>query len=257
MHLLSMNQIAAFLLTMASFQSPDLSGRWEFKVDDGTYEERLELVVSGDQIRGTLAAFKHGYFSRNSTAAGSFRVEGRVQNGRASARMIDVSDGSAHDVEIARRGAYLLLRLPGRVVGYARPGTPLVQDAEGSSEALALAKAVVGRVYQTSAQASSRGSFIGGRTRLALCANGEVAYDFSDLASVPGNSPGTTNDMGTSVSRRGQWTVVLYAGAPTIMTRWRGSGSSYSLTAYFDVQPAADGKSADVDGKRLPMTGTC
>jgi hypothetical protein len=249
--------LVMWLAAPAAPQTGDLSGRWEFKVDDGTYEERLDLTVSGDQLRGTLAAFKNGYFSRRSTEAGSFRVEGRVKNGSAAARLIDLSDGSARDVEIARRGAYLVLRLPGRVVGYGRPGTPLVQDGEGSSEALALAKAVVGRVYQSSAQTSGRGSFVGGRTRLALCANGEVAYDVSDLATVPGNSPGTTSDMGRSVSRRGQWTVVLYAGAPMVMTRWRGSGSSYSLTAYFDVRPATDGRSAEVDGTRLPVTGSC
>src|SRR4029079_13111968 len=163
MSLMSTARGAALVFAVSSFQSADLSGKWEFKVDDGTYEEQLELVVNGDQIRGTLDAFKHGYFSRRSTAAGSFRVEGRIRDGRASARMIDVSDGSAHDVEIARRGAYLVLRLPGKVVAYARPGTPLVQDAEGSSEALALAKAVWGRVYQTSSQTGGRGSFVGGR----------------------------------------------------------------------------------------------
>ena len=247
----------AALMLALPFQGTELSGKWEFKVDDGTYDERLDLSVSGNQLRGTLIAFNHGYFSRRSTEAGSFRVEGTVQNGRAAARMIDVSNGSSRDVEITRRGAYLLLRLPGRVVGYARPGTPLVRDGEGSGEALALAKAVMGRIYQTSSQANGRGSFVGGRTRLALCANGEVAYDFSDLVTVPGNSSGATNDAGSSVSRRGQWTVVLYAGAPMVMTRWQGTGSSYSLTAYFDVLPAADGKSADVDGKRLPVTGSC
>jgi len=112
-------------------------------------------------------------------------------------------------------------------------------------------------VYQTSAQASARGGFVGGRTRLALCASGEIAYDVSDVASVPGASAGTTNDMGSTMSRRGEWTVVLYAGAPAIMARWRGTGSSYSLTAYFDVQAAVDGKSADVDGRRLTLAGRC
>jgi hypothetical protein len=245
------------LMLALPFQGTDLSGKWEFKVDDGTYEERLDLTVSGNQLRGTLTAFNHGYFSRRSTEAGSFRVEGTVQNGRAAARMIDVSNGSSRDVDITRRGAYLLLRLPGRVVGYARPGTSLVRDGEGSGEALALAKAVMGRIYQTSTQANGRGSFVGGRTRLALCANGEVAYDFSDLAAVPATrrerrvmrataSLDATMDCRFSTPAR-QW----------FMTRWQGTGSSYSLTAYFDVLPAADGKSADVDGKRLPVTGSC
>ena len=241
----------------ASFQSPSVAGQWQFKNDDGTYEERLELTVTGDQLRGTLEAYEHGYFSRRTTNTASLRIEGTVRNGRVTGRLIDASSGTGRDAEFSRRGAYLVLRSGGRTTGYARPGTPLVQDGEGSPEALALAKALVGRIYQSGTQASGRGSFVGGRLRLALCENGEIAYDESDLASVPGASPGATSSMGSSMSRRGRWTVVLFAGAPMVMARWNGSGSSYSLTAYFDVQPAADGKSIELDGKRLPVTGRC
>jgi hypothetical protein len=150
----------------------------------------------------------------------------------------------------------LIITVGGRDVGYARPGKSLVEPGEGSSEALALTRAVMGRVYQTSTQVNGRGAFVGGRMRFALCSNGEIAYDESDLATTGSSSRGTS-DLGSTISRRGEWTVVLYAGAPKVMARWRGSGSSYSLTAYFDVRPSADGRSAEIDGSRLPATGKC
>ncbi len=238
-------------------QGADFSGKWEFRVDDGTYEERLELTSSGDRVHGTLNAYQHGYFSGRTTNAGSFRIDGSARDGRGTVTLTDQSSGATREMQISRRGAYLLLGAPGHIVGYARPGTSLVQEASASTEAKALARAITGNMYQTGSQTSGRGGFVGGRTRLALCANGEIAYDVSDVASVPGASAGSMNDMGSTMSRRGEWTIVLYAGAPAVMARWRGTGSSYSLTAYFDVQPAADGKSADVDGKRLMLAGRC
>jgi hypothetical protein len=240
-----------------SAQASDISGRWEYRVDDGTYEEQLELTTSGDQVRGTLNAYEHGYFSGRTKLTASLRIVGTVHDGRGSVKLVDESSGGAHEVQISRRGAYLVLGTPGHFTGYARPGTPLVQDASGSADAKALARAISGNVYQTSSQASGRGGFVGGRTRLALCANGEVAYDVSDVATVPGASAGATSDMGSTMSRRGEWTIVLFAGAPAVMARWRGTGSSYSLTAYFDVRPGGDGKSVEVDGKRLAVVGRC
>src|SRR5690242_9495835 len=57
-------------------QAGDFAGHWEYRVDDGTYEERLDLRVSGDQVTGTLEAFEHGYFSGRTTSKGLFRVQG-------------------------------------------------------------------------------------------------------------------------------------------------------------------------------------
>ena len=242
--------------TLEGVQASAFDGTWQFKVDDGTYEERIELVTSGDQIRGTLTAARHGYFSNRTTTEGTFRVEGTVRGGRASVRVVDQSGGGARDAEIRRRGAYLIVRIGNKDIGYARPGTPLVQHDENSSEALALVRAVMGKVYETRTQAGGRGAFVGGRTRLALCANGEIAYDESNVATT-GPSAGGTSDLGSSLARRGRWTVVLYAGAPTVMARWEGTGSSYSLSAYFDVRPSPDGRSAEVDGTLLPVTGKC
>ena len=238
-------------------QAADFAGHWEYRVDDGTYEERLDLRVSGDQISGTLEAFEHGYFSGRTTSKGLFRVQGTVRDGRLDARLVESSSGSAQTATLSRRGAYLVLTTGGRAVGYARQGTSLVQSADGSSEAQALARAVTGKIFQASAQTNARGSFVGGRLRFAFCANGEMAYDESDLGSTPGSTPGSSADLGTSVSRRGQWTVVLYAGAPVIRAQWNGTGTSYSLTAYFEVHPAADGQSIELNGRRLPLGGRC
>jgi hypothetical protein len=63
--------------------------------------------------------------------------------------------------------------------------------------------------------------------------------------------------MGSSVSRRGQWSVVLYAGAPAIMAHWRGTGTSHSLTAYFEVHPEPDGESIELRGQKLRLSGRC
>jgi hypothetical protein len=180
-----------------------------------------------------------------------------MRDGRLELRLSDRNSGKSANGQAWLRGQYLAMRINGRIAAYARHGVPLVRDAEGSPEALALAQAVAGRVYQTSTQAAGRNAYVGGRMKFAFCANGEMAYDESDVAAVAGPGFGDTGDMGSSVSRRGQWTVVLYGGAPMIMARWRGTGTSYSLTAYFEVVPSADGRSAEVNGTRLPATGRC
>ena len=64
-------------------------------------------------------------------------------------------------------------------------------------------------------------------------------------------------DGGTSWSRRGTWSVVLYAGAPAVRAEWEGTGTTYSLVDYIRIEPSADGESAVVDGTRLPVTGQC
>ena len=116
--------------------------RCEYRVDDGTYEEQLELTTSGDQVRGTLNAYEHGYFSGRTKLTASLRIVGTVHDGRGSVKLVDESSGGAHEVQISRRGAYLVLGTPGHFTGYARPGTPLVQDASGSADAKALARAI-------------------------------------------------------------------------------------------------------------------
>jgi hypothetical protein len=233
------------------------AGAWEFASDDGTYGERIELSVSGGNAQGSLAAVRHGYFSGRNTSAGTLDIQGAVRDGQLELQMTDPSSGSVSQARGRRRGAYLIMHIGQRDIGYARPGMALVQSAETSAEARALASALSGRIYQVTSRTSGRDSFAGGRMRLALCANGEIAYDASDLATTSGPSFGGSADIGSSVSRRGQWSVVLYAGAPTIMARWRGTGTSYSLTAYFEVHPSADASSADVNGTRLPLAGTC
>lgn len=233
------------------------NGAWEFVSDDGTTGERLELSVTDDRVRGQLTAYRRGYFSGRTTTDASLRIEGVLRGDRLDLRLSDPSTGNTITAQATRRDAYLVLRSAGRETGYARPGTPLVQSADASSDASALANAVAGRVFQTSGSASGSGASVGGRIRLAVCANGEIAYDVSDLASASGPSFGETMDMGSSASRRGQWSVVLYAGAPAIMARWRGTGTSYALTAYFALRPLPDGRAAELNGIRLPVTGRC
>jgi hypothetical protein len=136
--------------------------------------------------------------------------------------------------------------------GYARPGRSLVQAADASPEAAAPTRAIAGRVYSTTTQAAGRGGAIAGtRVRLALCSDGRIEYDASDVASAGGGS------MGDAVARRGAWTVVLYAGTPAVRAQWRGTGTAYSLIAYFRIRPDASGRSANVDATDLPVTGRC
>jgi hypothetical protein len=226
------------------------AGTWEATSDDGTHREVVRLAVEGDRVGGTLDTYERGYFSGRVTQTSALRISGIVRDGRLDLRLAD-GGGTSIPALARRRGAFLLLRIQGREFGYARDGAPLVASADGSSEAQALARAITGRVFQTSSQAGRRdGAIVGARMRLALCANGSIEYDVSDVGSVGGHSLGSTE------SRRGQWRIVLYAGVPTVQARWRGTGTSYSLTRYFDVRPATDA-AADVDGVRVPLAGSC
>jgi hypothetical protein len=237
----------------------DFTGRWEFASDDGTNQEILELSVSGTAASGTLTALEHGYFSRRTTVKAEVAIRGTLSGGTLQVRLWDAANGSPNDAVAGTarlRGEYLVLRLRDTETGYARPGRALVQSAEGSAEAAALARAITGRVYATSSQASGRGAFVGGRVRLALCGDGRIEYDASDVGSTPSPSGGSV-DMGSSVARRGRWGIVLHAGAPMVRAEWEGTGTSYSLTAYFRVEPDAGGQSATVDGVVRRVAGRC
>jgi hypothetical protein len=83
-----------------------------------------------------------------------------------------------------------------------------------------------------------------------------MAYDVSDLASLP-DGAGGGSDMGSTRTRRGTWGIVLRAGAPTVRAQWEGSGSSYSLTEYFQVSAVLGGRAAVIDGRELPVEGSC
>jgi hypothetical protein len=109
-------------------------------------------------------------------------------------------------------------------------------------------------IYSTSSSASGRGAFVGGRVKLALCADGSIAYERSDVATTGGDD---AVDMGSSMSRRGQWDIVLYAGAPAVRAQWEGTGTSYSLTRYFHIEPSRDGSGARIDGVNLGVAGSC
>jgi hypothetical protein len=252
-----MGASARSLLSREAIAPEQYAGSWEFNSDDGTYKERLELNVSGTAVGGTLTGVSRGYFSGRTTIDAALQLDGVARGDRLDLRMLNPANGAVVEVTARRRGSYLILRQGGRETGYARPGTSLVQSAEGSAEANAYLNAIGGRVFQMTSSASGKGASIGGRTRLALCANGEIAYDVSDLATANGPSFGETMDLGSSASRRGHWHVVLYAGAPAVMARWQGTGTSYSLTAYFMLRPIGDGQSVELNGTRLPATGRC
>ena len=234
----------------------DFAGQWQLRSDDGTSEEIVELTVRGPDVNGEITALEHGYFSKRTTVKARLLVRGTLANGALQLRFWNEAD-SPNDAKAATgrlRGEYLVLTIDGAETGYARPGRDLVKSAEGSPEAETLARAVAGRIYSRTSQVGGRGGAVaGGRTRLALCADGTVAYDASDVGSAPDGG----GSLGSTVSRRGTWGIVLYAGAPMVKTQWQGSGSSYSLTAYFRVRPDAAGRSANVDGVDLPVTGTC
>jgi hypothetical protein len=156
------------------------------------------------------------------------------------------------------RSEFLVFLINGTEISvYARPGRPLVTVAEGSPEATALANAIRGKIYSTNQQVAGRGGFVGGRVKIAFCANGSMSYDASDVGTVPGATSGETNDLGSSISRRGGWNVVLLGGAPVVRADWEGTGTSYSLTRYFRVRPSAQGKSAHIDGAEVPLAGSC
>jgi hypothetical protein len=234
----------------------DFSGQWKFATPDGTNEEVLALTVNGTDVAGQLTALEHGYFSNRTTVKAHLLVRGTLASGALQLRIFppDASPNAGVQASARLRGEYLILRARDTETGYARPGRSLVQSAEGSSEATALKRAVAGRVYSQSSQAGGRGgAIVGGRVRLALCANGNIEYDASDVGSAP-NGGGS---MGSTVARRGTWTIVFYAGAPVVEAHWQGTGTSYSLTRYFRVRPDAAGRSANVDGDDLPATDRC
>jgi hypothetical protein len=234
----------------------DFAGEWHFATPDGTTEEVLELAARGSEWGGELTALEHGYFSRRTTVKARILLRGSLTNGALQLRFW-MADGSPNDTKPATanmRGEYLILRIGDNETGYARAGRSLVQSAESSPEAAALARAVTGRVYSRTSQAAGRdGAIAGGRMRLALCSNGAIEYDASDVGSAPDGG----GSMGSTVTRRGAWTVVLYAGAPMIQAQWRGTGTSYSLTAFFRVRPDPSGRSANVDGTNLAATDRC
>ena len=62
--------------------------------------------------------------------------------------------------------------------------------------------------------------------------------------------------MGATRTRRGSWDIVLRAGAPAVRAQWQGTGTSYSLTEYFQIGTSA-GQSAVINGRELPVTGGC
>jgi hypothetical protein len=233
------------------------AGLWEAVSDDGTSIETAELEISGQIVTGAIRSAERGYFSGRVTVNAEVSIRGTPRAGGLDLRAWNTQNGSAESAvtgRAVRRGEYLILRIGDGETGYARPGTPIVQSAEGSAEASALAQAVAGRIYSASTQASGRGAFVGNRVRLALCADGSIDFSVSDLAST-GGTEGV--DMGNATSRRGQWSVVLLTGTPVIRAQWTGTGSSYSLTRYFRVQPSDDGSRARVDGTELPATGSC
>jgi hypothetical protein len=234
----------------------DFAGKWQFHSPDGTSEEVVDLVARGSEVTGQIAAFEHGYFSGRTTEKARVLVRGTVSNGGLELRVwsADGSPNASTAVTGRLRGEYLILRNGENETGYARPGRSLVQKAEGSPDAAALARAIDGRVYSRSRQAGGRGGAIAGdRVRLALCGNGAIEYDVSDVGSVRDGG----GSMGSTLSRRGTWNVVLYAGAPAVEAHWQGTGTSYSLTRYFRIRPDAAGRSANVDGDDLPLAGRC
>jgi hypothetical protein len=234
----------------------DFTGQWHFSSPDGTYEEVLELAIRGTEVTGELIALERGYFSNRTTEKARLVVRGALSNGTLQLRIWN-AEASPSDAKAATgrlRGEYFVFRVGESETGYARPGRSLVQSAEGSAEAAAYARALTGRVYARTSQAGGRGGAIaGGRLRFALCSDGAIEYDASDVASTPDGG----GSMGSTMTRRGTWSVVLYAGAPAVKAQWRGTGTSYSLIAYFVLQPEAGGRSIRVDGESLPVTGQC
>jgi hypothetical protein len=232
------------------------AGKWQFRSPDGTNEEVIDFSVRGGEVTGQLSAYEHGYFSGRTTETARVLMRGTVTDGTLQLRVwpADGSPNAGGTVSGHLRDEYLVLRDGENETGYARPGRPLAKSADGSPEAAAFARAVTGRVYSRSSQAGGRdGAIVGARTRLALCGNGNIEYDVSDVGSAPSGG----GSMGSTTSRRGTWRVVLYAGAPAVEAHWQGTGTSYSLTRYFRIRPDASGRSAIVDGGELPVSGRC
>lgn len=233
------------------------TGSWEAVSDDGTNTETAELEISNGTVTGTVRSLERGYYSGRVTVAAQASLRGTPRAGGLDLRAWDAQNGRPENAvtgRAVRRGDYLILRIGDGETGYARRGVPVVRSGEGSAAAETLARSIAGRIYQASTQASGRGAFVGNRVRLELCADGSIAFDVSDLAST-GGTDGV--NMGDATSRRGQWGVVLLAGTPVVRAQWSGTGSSYSLTRYFRVQPHKDGSGARIDGTELPVAGSC
>ncbi|CAN5869821.1 hypothetical protein BH24GEM1_BH24GEM1_18440 [soil metagenome] len=255
----------ALLLLLAGVSTPlgaqDYSGRWEAASDDGTEQHVAQLGESAGRVDGTVTALEVGYFSGNVSVREQLELIGTVRGGTLefTGTLISAGEEAGQSVSgsAVRRGEYLVIRVGTYQLELARPGTPLVRSAEGSTEAFMLARAISGREYSTRSEARGGGAYVGSRVHLALCAGGRIEYSRSDLATTPGSFPDARVDMGSSYSRRGTWTVVLYAGVPVVRAEWEGSGTSYSLVAYLRVEPSADGSTAIVDGMELPSMGRC
>ena len=235
---------------------PDaFAGQWEVASDDGTYIETAELEVSGGQVTGILRSHERGYYSGRVTVTAEVAMRAIPRAGGLDILAWDVATGNEENAVKGRgfrRGEYLILRIGDGETSYARPGVSVIRSAEGSAAAEALAARIAGRIYSTTSTSSGRGAFIGSRVRLALCSDASIAFDVSDLATT-GGPDGV--DMGGSMSRRGEWGIVLLAGIPVVRAQWAGTGSSYSLTRYFRIQPQGSG--AMVDGTLIPTTGNC
>jgi hypothetical protein len=235
----------------------EFAGEWRMMSDDETSGEVAELEVSGNSIRGMFSAISRGYFSGRVTVESQTSAAGNYRGGGFDIQLQNTQSGVTRTGSLRLRGEFLILFIDGKEVGgYARPGRSLVESADGSAEAATLARSIIGKVFATGRQAGGRGAFVGGRRTVSFCANGGMAYVSSDVAST-GSSGGESVDMGSTFSRRGRWSVVLYTGVPVVRADWEGTGTSYSLVAYFRVTPSADGRSATVDGMPLPMTGSC
>ena len=239
--------------------SPDeFSGEWQAMSDDETSGEVVELAVSGNTVQGAITVASRGYFSGRVTVESQVSLEGMFRDGGFEVTLTNVETGGVSRATFRMRSEFLIFLVDGTELGvYARPGRPLVASAETSPEATALAHAIRGKVYSVSQQAAGRGGFVGGRFKVAFCANGSMTYDASNVGSVPGGTAGETSDLGSSISRRGVWNIVLLGGAPAIRADWEGTGTSYSLTRYFRVRPSADGRSALIDGAEIPLAGGC
>lgn len=239
----------------------DFAGQWEASSDDGTELHLAELAFDGSEITGQVVRAHRGYFSGRVEVQEQLELVGRVRGGVLEfTGILTTSEGGTVPGATGtgfRRADYLILRLGTYEVALAPPGVPLVRPAERSAEAAAFARLIGGREYSSASEAHGRDAFVGGRVGLRLCADGRIAYSRSDLVATPGALPGTGVDGGDSWSRRGTWSVVLYAGAPTVRAEWEGTGTTYSLVQYIGIEPATDGRSAVVEGTPLPVTGQC
>ena len=238
---------------MAASGPDPFLGQWQTVSPDGTAGEALEFERSGDGVAGSLRVWERGYFSGRTTVKQQLSLEGSVGGTGLALTMTDQESGNRFPAAAERHGDYLIIRIGSDETAYAREGVSLVREASGPGAA-ALEQAIRGNIYLASTQASGRGAFVGQRTRLALCEDGEIQFGTSDLATTGGAD---AVDFGGSTSRRGGWEIVLYAGMPAVHAHWQGTGTSYSLDRYFRIVPGAGGRSITVDGTPLPLQGHC